>query len=168
MRMTLLLNASFEPLKVIPWQRAMVLLALEKVSLVAEHDSQEIRTVSLTIKMPAIVRLNKYLRWQEHPIRFSRHNIYARDGYRCQYCHEFFDENQLTLDHVRPRSRGGKTTWLNIVACCFTCNHQKRDRTPKEAGLTLFQKPTKPRSMGQLTMRMRFQNPPESWKLYLE
>jgi len=103
---TLLLNQGFEPIKVISWQRAITLLFLGKVEVLEEYD-HNIRSVTMIIKIPAVVRLLRAFRRHARPVKFSRVNIYARDNYRCQYCGKKAPISDLTYDHVLPRSQGG-------------------------------------------------------------
>src|SRR5262249_46157411 len=103
---TLLLNQGYEPIKVISWQRAITLLTLSKVEVIGEYDAQ-IRACAMIIQVPAVVRLRKAFRRHAKPVKFSRVNIYARDGHRCQYCGARCAIDRLTYDHVIPRSRGG-------------------------------------------------------------
>lgn len=141
----LLLNASYEVMGVIPWERAVTLDFLGKVDVLESYDIP-VSSPSLTIQMPSVVRLRKYAR-QERRARFSRANVYRRDGYCCQYCGKSFSGVELTLDHVLPRSKGGKTDWTNIVSACRPCNAHKADRTPEQARMTLRSMPTRPVSV---------------------
>jgi len=165
--MTLLLNASYEPLSVISWQRAMTLYFLEKVEVLSEYDDRDINSVSKRFRMPSVVRLLKYVRRRYMGIKFSRQNIYARDNYRCQYCGDRPPVSELSFDHVHPRSKGGKTCWENIVACCVTCNRKKGGRCPEEANMPLLKTPIKPRSMAQLSVHVHKHQPPGDWLDYL-
>jgi 5-methylcytosine-specific restriction endonuclease McrA len=165
--MTLLLNASYEPLSVITWQRAMTLFFLEKVEVVAEYDDKHIHSSTSIFQMPSVVRLVKYVRRRYMGVKFSRQNIYARDGYTCQYCGDKPPLHDLSFDHVAPRSQGGRTCWENIVACCVDCNRTKGGRTPEEAGMPLLKRPVKPRSMAHLSLRVEKQKPPSDWLTYL-
>lgn len=163
---TLLLSQGFEPIKVISWQRAITLLSLGKVEIIEEYDA-EIKAVSLVIKVPAVVRLLRAFRRHAKPVKFSRVNIYARDGYKCQYCGVRCTLAELTYDHVIPRSRGGRTTWENIVTCCYPCNGSKGNRTPREAGLVLRTQPTRPTWVPAVTIRVSTRSVPEAWRDYL-
>ncbi|MCK6510265.1 HNH endonuclease [Myxococcota bacterium] len=163
---TLLLNASFEPLSVIPWQRALALFFMGKVEVVEEYD-HPVRSISLTMSMPSVVRLLKYVKRRYFGLRFSRQNIYARDGYQCQYCTDYFSEDELSFDHVIPRSRGGKTCWENIVSCCVSCNRRKGNRTPEEAGMRLLARPNKPAAHAQVSAQLQRSQPPPNWLSYL-
>ena len=137
MQATLLLNASYEPLRVISWQKALTLFFAGKVEIVEEYD-REIHSISFAIRLPSIIRLLKYVRVKNHnKVKFSRANIYARDDYTCQYCAKKSPPEDLTFDHVVPVARGGQKRWDNIVAACFRCNHKKGGRTPEEAGMHL-------------------------------
>ncbi len=163
---TLLLSQGYEPIKIIPWQRAMILLTLDKVDVVEEYDA-EIRATSIIIKVPAVVRLRKAFRRHAKPVKFSRVNIYARDGYRCQYCGMKCSIDQLTYDHVTPRSRGGRTTWDNIVSCCYVCNANKANRTPAEARMTLRTVPVRPTWIPAVQIRVSTSSVPDAWRDYV-
>ncbi|MDH3555039.1 MAG: HNH endonuclease, partial [Deltaproteobacteria bacterium] len=132
MERVLLLNATYEPLRVISWKRAITLLTLDKVEVLETYDCV-VRSVTLAIRLPAVVRLIHLVRFRKHTIRFSRENIYIRDKYQCQYCAGSMNASDLTYDHVIPKSMGGKTAWENIVTCCLPCNKQKGGRTPGQA-----------------------------------
>ena len=166
MEHVLLLNITYEPLKIINWKRAITLLLLGKVEVLEEY-SREIRSVSFTIKLPSVVRLLRLVKRPKSPVKFSRQNIYARDKYRCQYCGQKFSSEELTYDHVIPRSRGGKTEWENIVTCCVDCNRRKGGRTPSEAGMKLIKKPEKPTWIPALRITIGFREVPQSWRDYL-
>jgi 5-methylcytosine-specific restriction endonuclease McrA len=103
-----------------------------------------VRTVRLRIHVPRIIRLLGFDQPPRHSVRLNRKNVFARDGNQCQYCGETFPNSQLSFDHVKPRSRGGTTSWENVVTCCLTCNSRKGDRTPQEAGMRLKREPSKP------------------------
>ena len=140
---TLLLSQGYEPIKVISWQRAITLLTLGKVEVIEEYDNT-IRTTSVVIKMPAVVRLLRAFRRHAKPVKFSRVNIYARDGYKCQYCGVQPGSEELTIDHVVPRAQGGESRWDNCVLACVACNKRKADRTPEQARMRLHKRPVQP------------------------
>jgi 5-methylcytosine-specific restriction endonuclease McrA len=162
----LLLNATYEPLRVITWKRAICLLTLGKVEVIEETD-REIRSVSFVIRLPSVVRLLRLIRPRRRPIKFSRQNIYLRDNFRCQYCRARVSSQDLNLDHVIPRALGGKTTWENIVTCCIPCNVQKGGHTPEAVGLRLVQRPVKPDRLPGVAITINMQNAPDSWRDYL-
>jgi 5-methylcytosine-specific restriction endonuclease McrA len=163
---TLLLSQGYEPIKIISWQRAITLLALDKVEVVEAYDA-EIRAVSIVVKVPAVVRLLKAFRRHPKPVKFSRVNIYARDNYRCQYCGAKCSIAELTYDHVIPRSHGGRTTWDNIVSACYTCNARKANRTPAQAGMKLRAVPVRPTWMPSVQIRVSTRSVPDAWRDYV-
>jgi 5-methylcytosine-specific restriction endonuclease McrA len=161
---TLLLNAGYEPLRVLSWQRAFGLLLKGRVEVI-EVFPEFIRTPSRLFPVPAVVRLLSYVRHRPPPARFSRRNVLARDGHRCQYCGAMPERARLTLDHVVPRSRGGRSCWENVVTCCHTCNHLKGSRCPEEAGLRLRAAPKRPTMLG--SSEIGLEPSPELWRPYL-
>lgn len=165
----LVLNATFEPLQIVTWQRAIQLLFQGKVEVVEESD-HEIHTVRISMRVPAVLRLLKYvpLKTKKQVVRFSRANIFIRDHHACQYCGNRFSRTNLTLDHVIPIVQGGKKSWENIVTACKPCNQRKGGRTPQQAGLVLIRKPSKPTWLPTTTLEMGVSVTPESWKIYLK
>ena len=166
MEQVLLLNITYEPLKVINWRRAITLSLLGKVEVLEEYG-REIHAVSFAIKLPSVVRLHRMVKRPNSPIKFSRQNIYARDKYRCQYCGTKFPSEELNYDHIIPKSRGGKTEWTNIVTCCIQCNRKKGGRTPKEARMKLVRKPIRPTWLPALKITIGYREVPHSWRDYL-
>lgn len=163
---SLLLNATFEPIGVISWRKAIILTFLGKAEVISAYH-QAIHSISQTIKLPAVLRLTRYVKYRRQDVKFTRRNIYIRDKYRCQYCGKVFEPKDLTYDHVIPRSRGGKTTWSNVVTCCHTCNLKKGDRTPKDAGMTLLNQPREPRWHPMIHFSLDAQQIPDTWLDYL-
>ena len=162
----LLLNQGYEPLKVISWQRAVTLLFLGKVEVVAEYE-RGIRSISLVLRAPAVVRLVRGIRRHFRPVAFTRAHLYARDAYRCQYCGRRSTADELTYDHVVPKAQGGTTCWTNIVSCCIACNHKKGGRTPREAGMRLLVSPAQPTWRPAVAIRLSLRVVPEPWRDYL-
>jgi len=162
----LFLDAQYRPLRVEPWQRAIADFFLGKVEVVEYSRDRTIQGVDRQHPMPSVVRLVRAFKRERIRIKFSRLNIYARDGFACQYCRGHFPTEELTFDHVVPRSRGGKTTWENIVTCCIACNVDKANRTPNEAGLALASRPRKPRYLPAVTVRIGRGSIPEEWRPY--
>ena len=121
-----MLNATYEPLKVVDWRKAITMLCQDKVEVVSEYD-REVRSVSITFKLPSVIRLLRYITVKRRMdyVPFSRANIYARDDHRCQYCGVGHPIEDLTFDHVVPVSQGGKKKWENIVTSCISCNRRK-------------------------------------------
>jgi len=168
MELTLLLNATYEPLRVVNWQKAITLLWQGKVEVLEVYD-REIHGVSISIKLPAVMRLLKMVKLREahRSVKFSRINIFTRDGNRCQYCRRKFRTEDLTFDHVIPIAKGGNKTWENIVTACWGCNNRKSGRMPEEAGMHLMRKPLKPKWNPVVTITIGVRNTPESWRDYL-
>ncbi len=167
MQSTLLLNASYEPLRIISWKKALTLLFAGKVEVIDEYE-REIRSVTFSVKLPSICRLVQYVRVKHrNRVKFSRANIYARDDYKCQYCGKKSPTEDLTFDHVVPVAIGGKKKWDNIVTACFRCNHKKGGRTPGQARMELIRQPTEPRWLPAYHITFRVKTPPESWRDYL-
>jgi 5-methylcytosine-specific restriction endonuclease McrA len=168
MEQTLLLNASYEPLKVVHWRKAVTLWCQGKVEVIAVHD-REIRAVSFSFKLPSVIRLLRFVKIKRRfdYVPFSRANIYARDEYTCQYCNETLSTAELTFDHVIPVTHGGSKDWENIVTCCISCNRKKGGRTPAEAGMKLRRTPRRPESVPAIRITIGLRNAPESWRDYL-
>jgi len=136
----LVLNASYEPLNICTWRRAVVLLMKGKAEQI-EHNG---KLLYAEFPLPTVIRLRNYVKIPYKEISLSRRNVLHRDSYTCQYCFE--RRHDLTIDHIVPRSRGGMDTWDNVVAACLRCNVKKGDRTPKEANMPLSIVPRKPLS----------------------
>jgi 5-methylcytosine-specific restriction endonuclease McrA len=169
MEQALLLNASYEPLKVVHWQKAITLWCQGKVEVIAVHD-REIRSVSFTFRLPSVIRLLRFVKIKRRfdYVPFSRENIYTRDGDTCQYCNHVFSRAELTFDHVVPVAQGGRKDWENIVTCCVDCNRRKGGRTPAEAGMHLVKVPRRPDSHAmRVTIKVGLRSTPESWRDYL-
>ncbi|MDD3471703.1 MAG: HNH endonuclease [Syntrophaceae bacterium] len=143
----IVLSAGYEFVGLVSWQRAMLLLFNGKVEVVKESD-RVVRTVSKTFRVPAVIRLLKFIRQiYRREVPFSRKNILIRDSFSCQYCGQDHSSAELTLDHIIPKVQGGKNDWTNVVACCRSCNVHKGGRTPRQAGMSLVKKPFKPTIM---------------------
>ena len=166
---TLLLNATYEPLKIVSWQRALHLFFQDKVDVVETYE-RDIRSVRTVIKAPAVIRLRKMVRLHHvtRQAKFSRSTIFMRDRHQCQYCGEEKPAGDLTLDHILPVCQGGPTTWDNIVTACQPCNYRKADRTPEQAGMALLSTVKRPHwSPAILVMLGMPTNTPETWDTYL-
>lgn len=166
MEQVLLLNITYEPLRIINWKKAITLLMLGKVEVLEEYGT-EVHSVSFTLKLPSVVRLLMMAKRPKASVKFSRQNIYARDKYCCQYCGRKFPVEDLSYDHVIPKSRGGKTVWTNIVTACMRCNRKKGGRTPNEAKMRLIRKPTQPKWLPALRVTIGFREIPTTWRDYL-
>lgn len=164
---SLLLNSAFEPLLILPWQRAITLFFAEKVEVVETYEVLA-RSPSIAVPIPAVVRLRQWLRWREPRVRFNRKNLFVRDEYRCQYCHLQLPGDVLTMDHVLPRSRGGPTSWENVVTSCARCNRRKGGRTPEEAGMPLRRCPRPPRALSAGRDGVLLAHAPLEWRAWLK
>ena len=163
---TLVLSQSYEPVNIVSWKQAITLLFLGKVEVVETYD-RDIKTTSLVIKMPSVVRLLSAFRRAKKPVKFSRINIYGRDKYTCQYCGTKHLIDDLTYDHVVPRAQGGKTTWTNIATCCEGCNRKKANRTPEQAGMRLRKVPVQPLATPVLVVAVSRESVPDAWRDYM-
>ena len=161
MRSALVLNASYEPLSVVPARRAVCLVLADKADVI-EADGTELRSPSISLPSPLVICLRYMVKVPYHRrTALSRRAVFARDDYRCQYC----GHNADSIDHVLPRSRGGQHVWENVAAACRPCNLAKRDRTPDEAGMRLARPCHAPRSTAWVVVSVA--RVPEAWKPYL-
>ena len=162
----LVLNATFEPINITAVRRAMILL-LKGVAQAEEMNHAEVHSTSRSIRVPSVIRLLAYRHIPQQTRALSRKNILLRDRNTCQFCSKVFTAAELTLDHVVPRSRGGRSSWENLVACCYTCNNRKGDRTPEEAGIKLVRRP-RPFTLYTSRQLMRLiGHRDEKWRKYL-
>jgi len=161
MERALLLNSTYEPLGVVDWKKAVRLSCLEKVE-VLEYYPIVLRSAREDFFSPSVIRLLERVRRSRPRLKFSRVNIHRRDRYKCQYCGIFCPASGVTVDHVVPQSRGGESSWENLVTCCPKCNNKKDNRTPQEAGMSLLKIPCKP----QWTDSFVF-SPKEEWRAYI-
>lgn len=167
----LVLNADFRPLSYYPlftwsWQEAIKNVFLDRVNIVATYE-QPIRSPSFSMRAPSVVSLKEFVK-QDRPPAFTRFNVFLRDGFACVYCDADVRED-LTFDHLIPRSQGGRTTWTNIVTACASCNLKKGGRTAREADMPLRRPPRRPNMAELQSMGRKF--PPkylhESWMDFL-
>lgn len=167
MESTLLLAASYEPIKVISWRRAITLSFLGKVDVLEAYECY-LRSPSVAIPMPAVVKLNRFVKHLPRRVKFCRQNLYTRDNFTCQYCHRSFPAGQLTYDHVVPRSKGGKTTWDNVVTACTRCNLKKGNKLPHQINARLLAEPQEPDWLPVFPNNLRADNTPAVWRDYLD
>src|SRR6201989_1552803 len=139
-RPVLVLNASYEPINICAARRALVLV-LKGVASSEEESQSHIHSARHAMRVPSVIRLLEYRRIPHQTRALSRKNILLRDRNTCQYCGELLSASDLTLDHVIPRSKGGLSTWENLVACCHPCNRRKGNQLPAEAGMKLMREP---------------------------
>jgi len=158
----LVLNQNYEPLNICQVKRVIVLILSGKAEVI-QNNSDQIRSPSFSMIAPSVVRLAYMVKRPRPHAKLTRHRIFSRDDYTCQYCGR--QNRELTLDHVIPRYRGGEHTWDNVVSACKQCNQQKAGRTPYEAGMKLLRKPFEPSGYNSHLI-YPFHLPPE-WHDYL-
>ncbi len=188
----LVLNRNFMALRVVSAKRAITLLYRKLAEVVHIEEGQYLsydfeswrsiselkrqfqpdgfdwlRTVRFEIAVPRIIRLLFYEKLPRNDVKFNRRNIFARDGNRCQYCGQKFATNELSIDHVLPRSQHGKSTWENVVCSCIECNIRKGGRTPEQARMKLISVPKKPRRSPIITLKM-IDHRYASWRQFLD
>ncbi len=159
----LVLNNAFEAINICTARRALVLV-MKGAATVQENSDQFLRTARMLLPLPSVIRLLSYRKVPRHVRSVSRKNILIRDSYTCQYCRTVLPASRLTLDHVIPRSRSGKSTWENMVACCYACNNRKGNKTPDEASMTLVRRPAK---VGMHDKHRLLGRGDDRWKRYL-
>ncbi|SJM71739.1 HNH endonuclease [Gulosibacter sp. 10] len=160
---TLVLNAGYEPISIVSDRRALVLVLGGKASVLEADETRPLRSMCEDFARPQVILLNRYVRipmTRQAPV--SRKGVLRRDSHRCAYCDAFAN----TIDHVQPRSRGGRDSWENLVACCLRCNNVKGDRTPEEMGWTLRRRPLPPLPHRWI-MRGSERTDAEEWAPYL-
>ena len=166
---TLVLNADYKPLSYFPlsicnWKESIKAVFLEKVSVISEYN-EIVRSPSIQIKIPSVIALKEYVICSRKPA-FTRFNVFLRDEFQCQYC---YAKNNLTFDHILPKSKGGNTTWENVITACSDCNTSKGNKTLKELKLSIDRKPFQP-SISFLQKQIK-KYPPnylhDSWKDFL-
>ena len=168
----LVLNADYRPLSYFPlslwpWQEALKAAFLDRVDIVSEYD-RVVHSPSIEVRLPSVVALRQYVPLSRRPA-FTRFNVFLRDRFACQYCGENRSVENLTFDHVVPRSRGGRTVWTNVVTACTSCNLLKANMLPRECGLYPRHAPQRPTTHQLHEVGRAF--PPrylhESWRDYL-
>lgn len=162
----LVLTSFYMPYQILRWQDAVRLIYTDSASVVAEYN-EELRSPSVVWKCPAVIRLKRPVAATKKGIKFSRFNVYCRDGFRCQYCGDRKALRDLTYDHVTPRVRGGRTTWDNIVTACRPCNNKKGRLTCDEAGMFPTKEPVRPKSLPATSPVLDLDRAPEEWHDFL-
>ncbi|WP_353987421.1 HNH endonuclease [Ruicaihuangia caeni] len=159
---TLVLNAGYEPLSVVSFKRALLLVMNEKATVLSSDAEHPVVGASCSWERPSVILLRRYVRLpQARSVAVSRRGVLRRDGHRCAYC----GGGATTIDHVVPRSRGGGDSWENLVACCLKCNNVKGDRTPAEMGWRLRVNPRPPFGTSWLMSGVERAEP--DWEAYL-
>ena len=161
MEKVLLLNASYEPLNICSWRRALVLIMKGK----AEEIENNGYLINKYFHIPTVIRLRNYVAVPYKELPFNRKNVLHRDNHTCQYCGK--KAVDLSIDHIIPRSKGGKSAWENVITACVKCNTKKADSTPNEAGMKLLKKPIRPASFIHFELTKYSANLSTRWKKYL-
>lgn len=165
MGQVLVLNATYEPLSIISVKRAVILLLKEKAELIEAAEAY-LRSEKFSLPKPLVIRLVYFVKIPYRiSLPVSRRTVLARDHYTCQYCNSIPPRQKLTLDHVLPRSRGGKTTWENVITACQKCNGRKGSRTPEEANMALLTQPKRPRYLAMAVLGSR--EAKQAWDKYM-
>ena len=165
---SLLLNATYEPMKIVSWQKALILWFQDKVEII-EYHNVFVRSVRATFQVPSVMRLKHYVRPRSlGAVRFCRENVYIRDNFTCQYCGERFSNRHLTLDHVVPVSKKGPKNWTNVVTACRDCNQRKANRTPATANMPLLSEPMIPTWLPSPELDVKSGQVPSAWLQYLQ
>jgi len=168
----LVLNADFRPLSYFPlslwpWQEAVKAVFMDRVNIVSRYD-RVVRSPRFEVRLPSVISLKEYVPSNHRPA-FTRFNVFLRDHFTCQYCGRPFPTHELTFDHVTPRSRGGRTTWENVVTSCSACNLLKGNRLPHQCGMIPHTRPFQPTAFELRENGRMF--PPnflhESWRDFL-
>ncbi len=164
---SLLLNSSYEPMRVVSWQKALILWFQDKVEIL-EYHTVFVRSVQRKFQLPSVLRLKTYVKPRmAGAVRFCRENVYIRDNFTCQYCGDRISGKLLTLDHVVPASQNGKKTWTNVVSACRECNQRKANRTPTTANMPLLSEPRAPSWLPTLHYELKEELVPPDWHQYL-
>jgi 5-methylcytosine-specific restriction endonuclease McrA len=168
----LVLNADYRPLSYFPlslwsWQDAVKAVFLDRVTILSEYD-RAVHSPTFAMRLPSVIALREYIATSRYPA-FTRFNVFLRDSFRCQYCDLRKPTPDLTFDHVVPRSRGGRTSWENVVTACGICNMRKGNRLPHQCGMHPHRAPWRPQSFELQENGRAF--PPnylhDSWRDYL-
>ena len=164
MKPVLVLDSSYRPIKQVSWQKAMIMYFQDKIEVIREYEDTWISSPSKKFKLPAVIRLVNYIFKLPWGVKLTRTNLFIRDRGKCQYCHKKLNKSRFTIDHVIPRSKGGKTEWENLVVSCARCNTKKGDSLLKDINLKLNKKPSQPKNNFFMVIA---DETPDSWLDFL-
>jgi len=153
-------DASFEVMSIADWIEY-------SIANPTPDGRDSIMTVRYPLRIPKVLLLGRYDKMPTKEVKFSKHSIYERDGYRCQYCGNEFSEDKLNLDHVIPRDQGGRTSWENIVTSCIRCNSKKANRMPHQANMHIRRRPTRPRRRPFINFKVG-RDIDQEWRYFLQ
>lgn len=162
----LVLNSSFEPLHTTSVERAICMI-VRGVAVPELNEDRSFRSPKSEFKIPSVIRLTNYINVPSRSYKLSKRNIFIRDNFQCQYCLKYFSQFSLTVDHVMPASRGGKTSWDNLVAACKKCNNKKDNKTPEEAGMPLRNNPKHNTALSHRIILRNLCSKNEKWAPYV-
>jgi 5-methylcytosine-specific restriction endonuclease McrA len=160
---TLVLDSTGQPVKIVDWQKAMILVLTNKAIVIDAYDNVVIRSASESYKLPSILQLFKRSR-RKRDVNFSKKGVFYRDDFMCGYCGDKVKSEELTMDHIVPACQGGIKSWENIISACKECNLKKGGRTPEEAGMDLKWKPYRPNWNAAMFIQLKKSDPVEKWK----
>ena len=158
------LDSSYRPVGIIDAVEALVLCIIGKARTIEKYK-ETISSIKETFELPAVIVLNRYVKYRFSYVSCNRANVIFRDNNQCQYCAKYFPSEKLTMDHVMPKSRGGGNSWTNIVTACKKCNQRKGNRTPEEAGMMPINEPRKPKA--NILRHLKKEQISPIWKDYL-
>lgn len=161
----MILNADMSPMGTAKWEDAVSMVCSDRAEVVLESDIR----IHATMLLPSIIRLVKMVRnlWKKR-VPWTKENVRTRDNFQCQYCGETLFSRDCTIDHVIPKSQGGKNTWENTVCACFSCNNRKDNRTPSQAKMALRKKPSHPTIMEFILLKVKAEGLDSLFKLLME
>lgn len=178
----LVLNSDYSPIGIIHWKKAVVWAFRHneynstRIEIIDYHEDDHISGINKLFKVPAVIKTVRYFKLFNSHVNFSRKNVFIRDNFMCQYCHEKFPSNKLTYDHVIPKSKwnqdGNPTSWTNIVTSCLSCNSKKGNKTPLQANMPLKRLPEKPQKCWKYLPLAHEVHTigsaiPEKWRIYI-
>jgi 5-methylcytosine-specific restriction endonuclease McrA len=162
----LVLNATYEPVHICNVRRAVIMI-FKGIAVMQEQARFALRSVSASLPAPSVIRLVHYIHLPYRKKLASKNNILIRDRFVCQYCGKPLRSQEVTLDHIVPKSRGGESNWENLAACCPACNVRKGSKLPEEAGLTLIKDPRKGSTYHFIHLLRHYGSVDEQWRKYL-
>lgn len=160
---TLVLDSTGQPVQIVNWQKAILLVLTDKAIVIDAYDKVLIRSASQALQLPKILQLLSRSK-RKKEVNFSKRGVFYRDNNQCGYCGDKVKADSLTMDHVIPACKGGKKSWENIISACKECNLKKGGRTPDEAGMPLLWQPLKPKWNAAMFIQLKQSDPVEEWK----
>lgn len=162
----LVLSSSYEAINICSAKRALIMI-FKGVAQMVEQNGRVVHSPSISIEVPEVIKLNRYIRLPYKDITFCKKNVFLRDNHTCQYCGKKVSSSDLTVDHVIPISKGGRDYWENVVTACAKCNHKKGDQLPEDIDLFPARRPKKPSSATYLHLVRHLGQKKEKWRKYL-